>query len=334
MSLEDYGVLKGKAIETKKGAGSSPHFQILVSDDKLLFRIAVNVQSQEPPSDVLYFVDENFSHPIIDLLEPMPRGFNKLQCKPGGSALDFIRGNLFDTSLMIPLPYDISGPDNDLNELVQKYVAKAIAMESSTIYAFGERWGPENERDKFFGFTPGNGVHDIHMNQGSSDRFMKYDGVWQDGSLIIHLPDENKWIAIFLAFQSQCFHTDDGQGHRIKDICDKMPPKPTEKSICIIAALVNPKGADKGLESVTLLNTTPEKIDLTGWTLVDKNKKKLVLKDGLGPGETRREHLSGQDIELSNQGGIITLLNKSGIKIDGVSYTKKDASIDGRTIVF
>jgi len=163
---------------------------------------------------------------------------------------------------------------------------------------------------------------------------MKYDGVWQDGSLIIHLPDENKWIAIFLAFQSQCFHTDDGQGHRIKDICDKMPPKPTEKSICIIAALVNPKGADKGLESVTLLNTTPEKIDLTGWTLVDKNKKKLVLKDGLGPGETRREHLSGQDIELSNQGGIITLLNKSGIKIDGVSYTKKDASIDGRTIVF
>jgi len=207
-------------------------------------------------------------------------------------------------------------------------------MESSTIYAFGERWGPENERDKFFGFTPGNGVHDIHMNQGSSDNFMKYDGVWQDGSLIIHLPDENKWIAIFLAFQSQCFHTDDVQGHRIKDICDKMPPKPTEKSICIIAALVNPKGADKGLESVTLLNTTPEKIDLTGWTLVDKNKKKLVLKDGLGPGETRREHLSGQDIELSNQGGIITLLNKSGIKIDGVSYTKKDASIDGRTIVF
>ena len=132
-------------------------------------------------------------------------------------------------------------------------------MESSTIYAFGERWGLRDERDKFFGFTPGNNIHDIHMNQGSSDRFMKYDGVWQDGGLIIHLPDENRWIAIFLAFQSQCFHTDDVEGYRIKDICDKVPPKPTEKSICIIAALVNPKGADKGLESVTLLNTTPDK---------------------------------------------------------------------------
>ena len=98
----------------------------------------MNVQSQEPPSDVLYFVDENFCHPIIDLLEPLPRGFNKLACKPSGAALDFIRGDLLDTSLMIPLPYDISGPDNDLNELVQKYVAKAIAMESSTIYAFGK----------------------------------------------------------------------------------------------------------------------------------------------------------------------------------------------------
>ena len=141
MSLQDYGVLKGKAIETKKGAGSSPHFQILVSDDQLLFRIAVNVQSQEPPSDVLYFVDENFKHPIIDLLEPMPKGFNKLECKPGGLAMDFIRGNLFNTSLMVPLPYDISGPDNDLNELVQKYVAKAIAMESSTILCLWRKMG-------------------------------------------------------------------------------------------------------------------------------------------------------------------------------------------------
>ena len=145
-----------------------------------------------------------------------------------------------------------------MNELVQKYVAKAIAMESSAIFAFGERWGPEKERDNYFGFTPGNGIHDIHMNQGSSDAFMKYDGIWQDGGLIIHLPDENKWIAIFLAFQSQCFHTDDAQGHRIPDVCDKVPPKPGDKSVCIIAVIVNPQGPDMGLEMVTLLNRTPE----------------------------------------------------------------------------
>ena len=35
------------------------------------------------------------------------------------------------------------------------------------MYAFGERWGPESHKaDQYFGFVPGNGVHDIHMNQG------------------------------------------------------------------------------------------------------------------------------------------------------------------------
>jgi len=334
MSLQRYGVLKGKAIETKKGTGNSPHFQVLVSDDKLLYRLAVNVESQEPPSDVLYYVDENFQHPIKDLLEPMPKGYNQLETKPGGSALDFIRGNLFDTSLMKPLPYDVPGENNDLNELVQKFIDKAIAMESSEVYAFGERWGPEDARDKFFGFAPGNGIHDIHMNQGSSAAFAKYDGVWQDGGLIIHLPDENKWIAIFLAFQSQCFHTDDAQGHRIPDVCDKVQPRPGDKSVCIIAALVNPQGPDMGLERVTLLNTTPEAIDLTGWALADKNKKKAALKGSIGAGESLKVILSGQDIELSNNGGIITLLSKKGLKVDGVSYTKKEASKEGWTIVF
>jgi uncharacterized protein YukJ len=335
MSLQKYGVLKGKAIETKKGIGKSPHFQILVSDDKLLYRIAVNVESQESPSEVLYYVDENFDHPIKDLLEPMPKGHHLLETKPGGMAMDFIRGNLFDPSLMKPLPHEIPGADNDLNELVQKYVAKAISMESSIIYAFGERWGPENVRDKFFGFTPGNGIHDIHMNQGSSDAFMKYDGVWQDGAVIIHLPDEHRWIAIFLAFQSQCFHTDDSTGHRIPEVCDKvLPPKPEAKSVCIIAALVNPKGADKGLEAVTLLNTTPNTIDLAGWSLVDKNKKKMVLGGSIKAGEALQLDLSGKDIELSNKGGIISLLDKKSLKVDGVSFTKEDASKEGWTIVF
>ena len=334
MSLQRYGILKGKAIETKKGTGNSPHFQVLVSDDKLLYRLAVNVESQEPPSDVLYYVDEDFKHPIKDLLEPMPKGYNKLETKPGGSALDFIRGNLFDTTLMKPLPYEVPGQNNDLNELVQKFIDKAIAMESSEVYAFGERWGPEDARDKFFGFAPGNGIHDIHMNQGSSAAFAKYDGVWQDGGLIIHLPDENKWIAIFLAFQSQCFHTDDAQGHRIPDVCDKVQPRPGDKSVCIIAALVNPQGPDMGLERVTLLNTTPEAIDLTGWALADKNKKKAALKGSIGAGESLKVILSGQDIELSNNGGIITLLSKKGLKVDGVSYTKKEASKEGWTIVF
>jgi hypothetical protein len=97
---------------------------------------------------------------------------------------------------------------------------------------------------------------------------------------------------------------------------------------------VNPKGADKGLEAVTLPNTTPEAVDLTGWSLVDQNKKKMALKVSIKAGEALQVDLSGKDIELSNKGGIITLLDKKGLKVDGVSFTKEDASKEGWTIVF
>jgi uncharacterized protein YukJ len=336
MPLENYGVLKGKAIDSREGMGTSPHFQILIVDDDLRHRIAINVKSKVEPSELLYYVDENFDHPMVTELEPLPPGFHELPSEPGGMALDYIRGNCFDITLAKPLPHDIPGPDNDLNELIHKYVARAIAMENSAMYAFGEKWGPETKRDKYFGFKPGNGIHDIHANQGNSDAWRRDDGVYQDGGLIIHLPDEARWVAIFLAFQSQCFHTDDTTGHRIPEACDGSTPTETrdKKDVRIIAALINPEGHDYGLESVTLLNTTPDSLDLDGWAIVDKNKKRAYLSGSIGAGETLRITLSGKDVQLSNKGGIITLLDRKGLKVDGVSYTKKEASRSGWTMVF
>ena len=40
---------------------------------------------------------------------------------------------------MIPLPFDVPGADNDLNEKIDKYVQRAMSDESAHIYAFGER---------------------------------------------------------------------------------------------------------------------------------------------------------------------------------------------------
>jgi uncharacterized protein YukJ len=323
MPINGYGVLKGKAIDTKNGQGSSPHFQVKVSDDDL-FRIAVNVKSQEEPSTVLYYADEDFSHPILKDLVNLPVGFNELRSQPSGIALDFIRGNLFDITEMKLLPYNIPGPDNDLNEFLQKYVDKAVAMENSEIYAFGQRWGPENKRDQYFGFKPGNGVHDIHMNQGNSDKWKSDDGVWQDGGIIFHYPDENKWTAVFIAFQSQTFHTDDVNGHAIKEVVDKR--------VRIIAALVNP--ADAEGKSITILNANPKSVTLDGWKLADRNKTKTNLAGTLDAGEIKRIPITNGDFKLPENGGIVTLLDNRGLKVDGVSYTEMDASKKGWTIVF
>jgi len=52
------------------------------------------------------------------------------------------------------------------------------------------------------------------MNQGSSPQFAADDGVWQDGALLIQLgAPAVEWAAVFLAFQSQAWRTDDVSGH-------------------------------------------------------------------------------------------------------------------------
>jgi hypothetical protein len=125
---------------------------------------------------------------------------------------------------------------------------------NSARLTYGQRWGPEkNKKDKYFGFLPGNGIHDIHMNQGNSGKFAQDNGSWQDGGLIIQLA--NQWIALFFKFQSQTWHSEDDNGEPI------VTPDP-EGSVLIIAALVNPFGDDKSKETVTLLNISPTVIDL------------------------------------------------------------------------
>jgi len=82
---------------------------------------------------------------------------------------------------MRPLPFNLPGLDNDLNEKIDSVMQRAVADEEAVVYAFGERWGPENnKKDKYFGFLPGNGIHDIHMNQGNSGNFVGDDGCPRD----------------------------------------------------------------------------------------------------------------------------------------------------------
>ena len=314
------------------GAGASPHYQVHLVDDDDDYRIAINVKSKKSPSELLYLIVENYTHPLVDQLKDLPAGFTPLPSKPGGLALDYIRANLFRPERMVPLPFDVPGPDNDLNEKIDFHVQRALAEEDAMIYAFGERWGPEpTSRDKYFGFKPGNGIHDIHMNQGNVPEFMNDDGVWQDGGVLIHLPSEDRWAAVFLAFQSQCWHTDDASGH-----CLGEPEKPAEeKSVVIIAATVNPVGDDPRKERILLLNTMATAVNLNGWALADKNNLRHPL-DGLSlePGSVAELTLPGTTIQLSNKGGIITLLNREGLKVHGVQYSKEDVSEQGRTIKF
>ncbi len=335
MPLKKYGVLVGRPIDRRFGTGANPHYQIHMVDNDTAYRIAVNVQSSDK-SAVEYLVRDQFDHPLLTQLPTLSHGWHDLPSKPGGLAIDFIRSNIGDPPEFVPLPFNIAGPDNDLNEKVDAQIQRAMGDEDAVLYAFGERWGPEkNLKDKIFGFLPGNGVHDIHMNQGNDARYVKDDGVWQDGAVLIHYPTANQWVGIFLRFQSQAWHTDDKTGHRLSDEPVVVFPPTTENpdgTMRIVAALVNSKQSPE-IETVTLVNASPNAIDLKGWNLADKQKKKLPLQGTIGPGAATLITVK-KPMELSNQGGIITLLNDDGLKVDGVSYTKKQASNPGWTIVF
>jgi uncharacterized protein YukJ len=335
MPLARYGVLAGRVIDRRaEGGTDSPHYQIHLRGGDADFRVAVNVLSQLHPSELLYLADEAFGHPVVQELPGLAEGFTLLPSQPGGLALDFIRANLFDRTMMRPVPATAPGPDNDLADKLDHFVERAAADPAARVYAFGQRWGPEaSTRDKVFGFLPGNGVHDIHMNQGNSQQFRRDDGVWQDGGLLLHYPGQDQWVAIFLAFQSQAWHTDDQTGHAIPTP-DPGEPGAPDHTVRIVAALVNPTGPAPEAETVTLLNASPQDIDLAGWSILDRDKRRLVLDaSALAAGDTIRVPLRAP-VALGNRGGLISLLDPDGLKVDGVAYTKGQAEREGWSLVF
>jgi uncharacterized protein YukJ len=329
MPLKNYGVLVGRAVDNRREGGTdSPHYQVRLDAAGTSYRIAVNVLSQVSPSELLFLADDDFRHPIADAVAGLAPGWHALAPRSG---LDFIRGNLFDRAAMRALPPDAAGPDNDLSDFLDHYVRRAIADPGALVYAFGERWGPEGgKKDKVFGFKPGNGVHDIHMNQGNVERFRGDDGVWQDGGLLLRL--NGRWVGIFLAFQSQAKHTDDVTGHAIA--APQPEPEPEGTAIRILAAMVNPNGGAPERETVLLLNASPSPVDLTGWTLADRTKHTCPLPPGpLAAGQTLSVTLNN-GVALSNKGGAITVLDRAGLKVAGVAYTAEQARDEGWTVTF
>ncbi|HKQ73742.1 MAG TPA: YukJ family protein [Blastocatellia bacterium] len=209
MPLKKYGVLKGTALGHLRNADDD-HYQILIKASGTLYRIAVNIKSaaKNAPSTLLFQTATTLPSNLKAGLRALNPGYKKLASKPGDLAQDYVRGGLVKPESMKPVPPDAPGADNDLRDKLEDALIKALAEPGSMVYAFGERWGPEkNKRDQYFKFTPGNGIHDIHMNQGNSGKWKKDNGVYQDGCIFIEYPGD-KWRAFFFAFQSQTFDTD------------------------------------------------------------------------------------------------------------------------------
>ena len=103
----------------------------------------------------------------------------------------------------------------------------------------------------------------------------------------------------------------------------------------IVASLANPAGDDTGQETVTVINVTPEPIDVTGWRLTDAQAQRFdVLAGTVAAGDTMRIVLV--NVQLGNRGDAIVLLGPAGddTVVDRVEYTASDVAVQGATLVF
>lgn len=353
MPLANYGVLRATPVDfgREDNDPKSPHFQIVLQTGGVRWRVPVNVRSSKnqnndpnrPDQSLVIFRLED---PITDTtlpgrLETLAEGLHPKGA--GAPALDYLREPVFDRTAMQILKF--TGPDvsDDVQDILEVQVRRAITN-GSPVFAFGEAFdatASPRPADRQFNTT--RGVHDIHMNQGNPPPggFSSQNGIFQDGGLVIrHSAD--RWVGFFVAFQTQLLPTND-QGNPlpgaqpIKAVgtgIDTVTPSRVEGPVQIVAAMVNPPGADPGLETVTLINVSSAAISLNGWTVIDKNGRREPLFGSLSAGDAQRIRLTGVGSQLSNEGGIIRLEDAQGRLMDTVSYSKAAASVEGITLTF
>jgi uncharacterized protein YukJ len=203
-----YGVLTGKIADgTLKRGGRSPHYEIWIKSAGADYRVAVNVRSVDG-SEVLAHYDPDYTLPTkLDLpsLAAGPQGFKPLATGPGGAGMDYLRDGIFPIEKMYAVPLD--GAGISMHQLLDAQIERAKADPEAVALAFGEEFH-NGGVDETFGFSPEQGVHDIHMMQGNSGAFADDNRINGDGALFIRFTG-GETVALFIRFATQATETDD-----------------------------------------------------------------------------------------------------------------------------
>jgi uncharacterized protein YukJ len=187
---------------------------------------AINVGTDDAGDLLRYRLIQNFSHPICATLKAAAQGYTDLTGQHALPALDFLRTDILTWGTGTGTWQDSDVMNNGVmssTTTFQPVASLEAAFDQAVktnahVYAFGRT------------YTGGDaGIHDIHMNQGSTGRHFLNEGnddtdhndAWQDGAILINYPD-GTWTAYFTAFTQQIVPTDDAGnpaagGHEIND---------------------------------------------------------------------------------------------------------------------
>lgn len=240
MPIQNYGLLTGAVINAIPYKSGADHYQIELSASGKFYRIAVDVYSAKAGSsrhyspqgattwdldrEVLFYKDENYSHPVLDTLVTASVGLTGAAQLPQPLLLDYLRYQpaLFPIDQMKPIPpKNTSGVGGDLNDEIDPWIQKALNNPAVRLFAFGSSWDDSisghPDPTVYWSPNPSLGIHDIHMNQGDSGSEAQNNGSWQDGALFLQFTDGDSgvgpaagsapaapvWIAMFFRFANQ-----------------------------------------------------------------------------------------------------------------------------------
>ena len=166
--------------------------------------VAVNVGTSDADDLLKYKLVFDFRHAIIQTLTAANAGSSDLTGQSALPALDFLRSDLLANTGKWRDSDVMDGSDSTEPAASLKRLLLRAQQESRDVYVFG----------RFY--SEGDGLHDVHLNQGSTKGFIHRAGndgndhndVWQDGAVMVDL-GEPEWAAYFSAFNQQMVPTDD-----------------------------------------------------------------------------------------------------------------------------
>ena len=345
MAHIDYRCLRGKvkAYAPAQPLGN-PHLWVILSAGGRDYFATINVRSnKDEPGDpvgksyLYYLVDTDFKHPIVPSILARPQGLSEVERSWAGGAMDFQRANLFNPNAMRVLPAEGAGEDGLAHRLGGLF--DLARQQDSDVFFYGNAFAKDNPRqtDAAFGFTPDTpfGLDNVHMAQGDPRDVnirLHENGAWHDGAAFLWDPRSQRMTGIFLAFQSQSWHTN-ASGDLIYGATGWEAPvydyaSGTGVAVAPVkraAEITSLHRAPDGTGSAVIANMSPAPLDIGGWRLLLDDQTSLPLPSAtLAPGQPLGLPLpSGA---LNDQGGLVSLFNAANLKVDGEAYLGGDAA--------
>jgi len=209
MSLP-YGFVKAKIVSrpvlrrTPRHHETQYHLHVGLMVAGAKWDVAINVGTNDADDLLQFKLVFDFRHPIIQTLSAIEPGSQDLTGQENPPAIDFLRSDLLDNTGNWRASDVMDGTDApDPAGSLKRLLDRAMELHFD-VYVFG----------RFY--SEGNGIHDTHMNQGSTKGFIHrpdddsndHNDIWQDGGVIVDV-GEAQWVAYFAAFSQQLVPTDD-----------------------------------------------------------------------------------------------------------------------------